>query len=316
MVALVALAPQASAEIYTNAASHYSFQYPDSWTTSTGNGLDTILLGPSSGGFAPNIAAQHESEPTAQNTSVWLLGYVRNSFESLKSQLAVTEVQAPRTFTTASGRLAGDYIFEQQSGGMTIRQRQVFWVSAFHQLTFFLTLSDKQSSYDSHEPDWSQAVDSFAVEGEPAATPLATGAILLVVGAAVLTVATVVLVLHRKKARTPVPPPATAPATGYASLGAVGPSSPPPWPGLGLVNGTTGAGLVTASAPVLESPAPPAATQAPPPVPPAQGVRPGQGAQAPAKSVRCPKCGQVFAAPPTRPVQVKCPACGTPGLLK
>jgi hypothetical protein len=34
------------------------------------------------------------------------------------------------------------------------------------------------------------------------------------------------------------------------------------------------------------------------------------------KAIRCPKCATVFAGPETRPATVKCPACGTTGVLK
>ena len=202
VAALVAAAAPAAAVPYSNPGSHYAFDYPTGWTASGIPNVDAAILGPSAGGFRPNIVAQHEDEPASKNDSLWLLEYVKNSLAALKAQQAVTEVQAPRTFTTGSGRLAGDYVVEKVSGNFTLRQRQVFFVSEFHDLAFYLTFTDRTVSYSSHASDWNRAVDSFAVMDEPSGF-LSGVTLYAVVGAAAGAGAVGALAVRRrrKKAR-------------------------------------------------------------------------------------------------------------------
>jgi hypothetical protein len=46
------------------------------------------------------------------------------------------------------------------------------------------------------------------------------------------------------------------------------------------------------------------------------GAKEGADLAAERKAIRCPKCSTVFPGPATRPATVKCPACGTTGLMK
>lgn len=230
LVVAPSIAGLASGATYSSAANHYLFSYPTGWTEEPSPDVDVAILGPAAGGFRPNVVAQHEAEPSARNSSAWLLQYVRNSFDALKAQITVTELQAPRTFTTAAGRLAGDYIFEQALGNLTVRQRQVFFVSEFHRTAFYLTLSDKASTYSSHGSDWAVIVDSFAVTGEPVPSNLLLYA---VVGAAVggAAIAAFALRVRRRTAaeRAAMPPPlGVPPAIGPESAEPRPPPPPPP----------------------------------------------------------------------------------------
>lgn len=222
-------AAPASAATYTSIGSHYSFDYPSAWTAGNLTTVDVNFLGAAADGFRPNVVAQHEAEPLARNDSAWLLQYIKNSFDALKRQLNVTEVQAPRTFTAASGRLAGDYVFERPVENLTLRQRQVFFVSEYHRLAFFLTLSDKTTTYASHSADWTQIVDSFAVSGEAALGSALSMPLLFTAVAGVALVAVLVLVLVRASARKARQAPPPAPPVGSAPLPPpVGNAAPPP----------------------------------------------------------------------------------------
>jgi hypothetical protein len=207
--ALVALlsgvASPASAASYANGEDHYGFSYPDGWSEEPNTNVDVAILGPSDGGFRANIVGQHEAEPEAQNTKEWLFNYVSNSFAAIKGRMNVTEVQGARTFTSASGRIAADFVFDRASGGISLRQRQVFFVSAVHHLTYFLTLTDKSSTFDTHSGDWARAVDSFAVSGESELTGLLP---YIAVAAAGVGGAGAVLVVRRRRARSRTAAPA------------------------------------------------------------------------------------------------------------
>lgn len=197
----------ALAATHTVVGAHYAFSYPDTWTASSTQNGDAVYLGTEDGGFRPNVVAQHEGEQTARGDAAWLLAYAQNSLNQVKSQFAVSDVQAPRTFTAGSGRLSADYIFDRTVGNLTLRQRQVFFVSEFHKAAYFFTLTDKTSTFASHAAEWSLIVDSFAVTGEPSATGMpALVVVAVVVGGAAVAVAVLLVWKARKVAQAPAAP--------------------------------------------------------------------------------------------------------------
>lgn len=186
---------------YANAQFHYRFEYPDGWSLDARDGIDMAIKGQAVGGFQPNVVAQHEDEPNATDSELWLQGYLQNSFLQLEARVNLTVIQAPRTFTTSSGRLAGDYVFEKQAQNITVRQRQVYFVSQYYHLAFFLTFTDKSSSFQGHAGDWQKASDSFAVEGEPSSVGLLSQPLVLAAIAGGGAAGAAVVLAHRRKSR-------------------------------------------------------------------------------------------------------------------
>jgi len=337
-----AIVPPANAATYTDPTGHYSFSHPDGWAESALSGVDVAVIGPRSGGFSPNIVATHGAEAGVQNTTAWLLVYVNAAYGQVR-QLNVTEVQAPRVFTTNAGRLAGDYIYDRESSGMMLRQRQVIFVSAHYQTTYVLTFTDNSTSFPTHNPVWSPAVNTFVVSGEPVEKPfagLSLGELFVVTGggAAVAALAfSIVVMRRRRKQRAPLQglaeaPGASPPASPHAPSGSsaisrpsAGWVAPPPvradvllepidddsWPPASPAAAALTSPLGWSAPPVGQAPAGPTAPIAPPPPVPA----PTRSA-APPKTIRCPKCGKQFPGPASRPAPVQCPFCGTRGMLK
>jgi len=230
-------APGAGAVEYANAPGHYGFAAPDGWTQGNQTGVDAVFAGPEAGGFKPNVVASHEVEVTAQNSSVWLRAYVEAAFGVVNASMNVSVVQGPRTFTTGSGRLAGDYVYDWQPGAAVLRQRQVLFVSEFHTRVYVLTLTDQNTTFNAHAPEWAQVVDSFHVEGErttrppPAGGPPPAGSddtLVLIAGAMAVAGAVMVAVafVRMRGQRAPPVPPAQAAFPAPAA-----PRPPPATPG-------------------------------------------------------------------------------------
>jgi hypothetical protein len=252
---LLALAPAAQAASYSNPDGHYSFVCPEGWALQAFAGADAQVVGPSADGFAPNIVAIHGPENGTQDTAAWLLNYTRSAFEERKLQVNLTVVQAARVFITSAGRRAGDYVYDWVFSNLTLRQRQVIFVSPHFGLTYALTFSELASDDANRSADWAQAVDSFVVSGEnvqpapPAAPdPLIVPLIVLVACAGVFfSVAFVVTrrrragneraaaaALHRRAAQAQAARPSpTPPALSRAPPGGYTPAPParaPPVP--------------------------------------------------------------------------------------
>lgn len=156
------------AATYTNNGRHYQFDYPDNWTSGPSPGTDAVYEGPAANGVSPTVNADSGNEPNADdNNATRLLEQANASLTTLNASVTLTIVQQPRTFTTASGRLAADFVVERNDSGTDIRQRDVRFVSEFWGRWYVLSLSDNVSTYASHDANWTQIVDSFMVTGEP-----------------------------------------------------------------------------------------------------------------------------------------------------
>jgi len=163
----VIVSPAASASVYTDHQGHYHFSYPDAWTALSVGGSDAAYNGTTVAGAAPTVVASHTKENHATDNASWLLTYAQDAFVQVNASVNATEIQAPRTFTTAGGRLAADFVFEHNVSGVPWRERQVFFVSDVVNQAATLALSDNASTYASHEADWASIVESFAFDGEP-----------------------------------------------------------------------------------------------------------------------------------------------------
>jgi hypothetical protein len=171
-IGLALMGPAASAATFSSSKDHYHFSFPDGWNSTATHGADAAYAGPEAGGFAPNVVAIGSKENAAKDNESWLFNYTRDAFDQLNATFNLTQIQAPRTFTTASGRLAGDYIVERNESGTQMRQRQVLFVSDIWNTAYVLTLTDNVSTYSTHESEWTLIVDSFGVDGEPEIPPL------------------------------------------------------------------------------------------------------------------------------------------------
>lgn len=327
----LALLPGASATTYSDSDGRYSFDYPALWTASSRTGVDVAILGPSDGGFGPNIESQHGSEPAAQNSGAWLLRYVQLSLGELKGQVNVTEVAGPRTFAAGSGRLAGDYLVEREEGGLHLRQRQVFFVSASFGFTFVLTFTDKVSTYSDHDANWSLALDSFAVQGESGVSGAAGagggvpfGTLLSIAGGAALVGSLVFMVVSERRRGRPKEAQLGAPrpvALRPQELGGGPTRAPAATPGEWLPARVeprepieSGEAWSPVSPPRRQGPAP---GSEPLPVSLGGARVAEQGSPAPGTAkVGCPRCRRAFEAQRRRPLAVVCPFCGAKGTLR
>ncbi len=324
--------PGASASTYNDSDGHYSFEYPASWAERSSPGADVAVLGPSQGGFGPNIVSQHAAEPAAQNSQAWLIHYVQASLEALKAQLNLTEIAGPRTFVAGSGRLAGDYVIEREESGLALRQRQVYFVSAYYGFTFVLTFTDKASTYNDHQANWIFAVDSFAVEGERGVQGGVPGAVdespvgtfLVLAGGATLVASLFFLVTVERRRGRPKEAALARPAPAGGARGELAGA-----PGA-EVAATSGDWLpVPLGRPETLEPLSPEVAATPtrragrmpegeaPPM--SLGSAPTPGPRGPVEgssTVRCPRCRAAFRAPARRPLAVVCPSCGARGTLR
>jgi hypothetical protein len=345
LLVVLALAPAADAATYSNGDGHYSFAYPDGWTAQAFAGADTTVVGPSANGFAPNIVAAHGPENGTQDSAAWLLNYTRSGFEDLKLQINLTELQAARVFITASGRRAGDFVYDWSFSNMTLRQRQVVFVSPHFGFTYVLTFSELASDDANRSADWGQAVDSFVVSGEavtpapPAPVdPLFVPLIFLVACAGVVFVVALFVTTRRRAgrrraadvavqrraaqaqaARAPPPPSAfsRAPPGGFPNAAPARAPPVPPRPQAPPKPAPAPPTPVRLAATLTAAPPPPPAPLAPPPAPPAP-AKPAPAAEPPKTGamIRCPKCKTQFAGPLVRPAAIECPNCGTRGRIK
>ena len=314
--------PLASASTYSDPSGRFEFEYPAIWSQRAVAGVDVSIVGPSSGGIGPSIVATHGGEPGVLDGAPWLLSYAQASAAIVEADLNATEVKGPATFRAASGRLAADYAFERSEGGLLIRQRQVLFASAAHKEVYVLTFTDKVSTFDDHAADWSRAVDSFAVLGEPALSAPGAGfpwgTAVLVAGAAALAVSVVAsLWLLRTPKRigpgaarvsaAPQPPPPEAIARSQETPA-------PEGEGLWLPVGAARPRAPSAASKPGE--APPLSLGAPPLAAASRGSPLRAGGGAPANQIACPRCRGRFPPPRERPANVVCPHCGVRGTLK
>ena len=253
LASAVAFAPSASAEAYTNSASHYHFTAPDGWAQQNYAGVDVVFAAPTSvGGFTANLNALHAPDGTAKNEHPYLESLASVALSQLQSQLSGNVVQGARSFTTGSGRPAADYILDYSLSGTPLRVRQVVFGSDILDMGWVLTFTAAQSAFGSYAGEWDTATDSFGVDAEVAraASPFL---LMLVVGTLVGGVVGGLLfvIVRRRNKRALAALPPVAPASGTQAP-VYAPYSPP----------------VQAPRPPISGPARPAAPPRPPSPPP------------------------------------------------
>ncbi len=240
MLALaVSTAPLASAELYSNAQSHYHFTSPSGWARQSYTGVDVVYAAPSSaGGFTPNMNALHAADRTAKNDVAYLETTAASSLSQLQTQLSGTVVQAARPFTAGSGRLAADYVLDYMLSGTQLRIRQVIFGSDILDMGWVITFTAAQSVFGDYASEWDSVTDSFGVDAEVASGLSLPYFVVIgaVVGAGVGGV--MFLVVRRKHARALAAVPAVAPMAPvsqtqppvYAQVAPGAPAPPQPRP--------------------------------------------------------------------------------------
>ena len=222
---VLAVSPVAEARQYAG-ASHYRVTVPDDWTqTSVSSGVDVAFVGPASQGFAANLNVVVVSGSSARNEQAWLLRVAQGAYSQVVSQFpGATGFQTPRSFTTASGRPAADYVIDYELSGTPLRVRQVLFASDFWNSAYILTFTAHRDAYNSQEPVWSTAVDTFTVLDEGGAV----SAIAIAAISGGLVAAAVAIAVTVARRRRKVPP--IVPGAPSAPSAAEPPSWPPPPP--------------------------------------------------------------------------------------
>ncbi|HEX9709882.1 MAG TPA: hypothetical protein VGB42_07965 [Candidatus Thermoplasmatota archaeon] len=164
---LVLLPGAAQAGTYTNATWHYHFTAPDAWyQTNESGGNDVTFESAFFGGAL--MSAGHAEKAAAESTEVFLLAEATAAHGQFKGLVGGTDVQAPRTFTTGGSRLAADFTVDWTLMSETYRTRQVFFASDGWNMTYVLTFQSNRTDYQNRTSAWDNAVNSFAVDDEPA----------------------------------------------------------------------------------------------------------------------------------------------------
>lgn len=228
---LFALPPGAYAKEYVG-TSHYRLEVPDDWTQTSVSGADVVFTGPAFQDFPANMNVIVVTEASARDDASWLLQQAQAGYSQVLSQFAgATGSQAPRSFTTASGRLAADYIIDYTISGTTLRVRQVLFASDSWNRAYILTFTAHRSVYPSHESVWRTAVDTFTVLDESAASSLVAPVAIVVVLLLVVIIAVAVVMVRRRKKTPPWVPPAAPPSGPEFGAPPVPPQEPLPPPG-------------------------------------------------------------------------------------
>jgi len=194
----------ALAKQYTHDENHYSLTVPDTWTESSSIGVDVMFTG--SGGTNMNVVTVKDT--TIRNDESYLLEQTQQGLNLILEMFDdVVTVQQPRTFTTTSDRLAADYIIDVTSGGITLRMRQVMFVSEYWKMGYVITFTAEKSEFSSYNSIWNEAVDSFTVHDEGPITDsfpmyIAIGAI---VGGVIGGVVAAIVYYKRKKKQVQQP---------------------------------------------------------------------------------------------------------------
>jgi hypothetical protein len=215
LLLVVLMAQGVEARVYTNAAAHYHLTVPDGWNESNGSGGVTFT-GPMSGFVAAQIAVGSTTNTSAKNDEAYLNAEMTASCNQVKALFNGTYVVSPHTFTTTSGRLAGECTIDYNVFGIEFRDRIVAFVSDQYDLVYSISMIDNKTVFPTRTSTWDEAVNSFTVEGEttpPGGTSsgsMLSGMMLYaVIGVVVLVVVVLaaVMMMRKKKAGAAPPPP-------------------------------------------------------------------------------------------------------------
>jgi hypothetical protein len=162
-----------------------------------------------------------------QDSAEWIRQQLQVAYNSVLASFPdAVGVQAPRTFTTGSGRPAVDHIIDYTLTDTPVRLRQVAFASDALDTAYILSFTAHRQAYGQHESTWRQAVDTFAIK-EPTSSgwliaALAGGLLALIVVA--------VLVAWRLRRKPGAAMPGVPPAPeGAGPPGPPPPGVPPPW---------------------------------------------------------------------------------------
>lgn len=219
LVLLVLLAPTALAETYTSSQHHYSVTVPSTWPRVSPTGVDAAWAGPTYQGFDANINVVVVLDSGARNTDAWLLSGAQAGYGQVLNQFNGTSVQAPRSFTTGSGRPAADYVIDYDFSGFPLRVRQVLFASDVRDRAYVLSFTAHRNHFPSLMGVRDGVVDSFTVNESTAGDLLIW--IAVGIGAGVAAAGAVAVVAKRRQKTaivSPLPPPAFQ-----------WPSDPPPY---------------------------------------------------------------------------------------
>ena len=215
VVLFLAVAGPVEARAYSNSVGHYRFTVPDDWTQTTIAEVDVAFLSPTVNSDGANLNALSLFASSARNTSGFLLQAAQQASTAVQGEFPGAQVlQAPRTFTTASGRAAADYLVTYLTRGVLMRIRQVLFASEEWDRVYALSFGAIAIGYGDHESVWSSVVNSFSVDPGGAMNPLLLVAIFGAISGTVA-VALVILLQRRKAAPLPLayPPGSYLPGT-------------------------------------------------------------------------------------------------------
>jgi PGF-CTERM protein len=159
----------AQAAAYANAAGHYHFTAPDGWDQTNGSGGNDVTFETGVVYFGgAMLSATHQNNTSAANTEAYLLEMAQQSHAQMKGMVGGTDVQAPRTFTTGAGRLAGEFVLDYTIMSISTRVRQVFFASDGYDMVYVLAMTAAPSDFQNQSSNWTMVVDSWGIDNEPA----------------------------------------------------------------------------------------------------------------------------------------------------